>query len=342
VSNETRDPDTGRYTANESSGLTSALAELQGNDQARAALNDAGIFKPEDLMPGRMDMGKAAAILQRQGIDPEVSPIQAEKALRDADYLEQAGISQPQVQQPQQQEPEPDRLAQLQAQLEQRDAEIRRLNNHDPEIKYRRRLRAIEERLSGIGQTTQTQPPQYPPVAMPNMGIDPNMPVTQADVMSLMMAQSQAFGTHLQRVREEAIKEARALRNYDLTPDEEEDLLDAHPWLQALPVGQREQAMYAVARPNVGNGSAPPAPGKRLTPQPTSQEELMRQRVRQTAFIPAPNRSSVPEQEAHRGGDTARGLLLKKYQEAVNRPGGSEDALKILTQLGAGPVDDRR
>lgn len=67
----------------------------------------------------------------------------------------------------------------------------------------------------------------------------------------------------------------------------------------------------------------------------------MRARVRETAFIPAPSRASVPEQKAQPGSGSAMAELRKKYDEAISKPGGSVEAERLLKEMGVGRVDDQ-
>lgn len=343
--NDSRDPQTGQFTSPAQDNVNNGVAAAFANDAARNVLNQAGIFKPEDLQPGRMDMGRTQQILEAAGIQ-NADSIDAAKALRDADYITQAGgdplaIAQQQYESQQPTQPV-DRLTQLQHEMEQialeRDDLRDKLSRTNRSV---RRLRDLEAEVQQLRSAPPAyQQPQY--VNPAQIGLDPQQAVTGADVYQLMMAQSQAFGNRITEAVKQAVTAARAIQGYSLTPEQEDDLMDANPWLESLPTGQREQAMMALApKPQVASRPSGPPPGTRFTPQPTSQEDIMRARVRQAAFIPAPSRASVPEQDAHRGVDSARVALQKKYQEAISRPGGSEEALKILTQLGAGPVDDR-
>lgn len=340
MANDNRDPATGQYVGASQQGLNESFAAITANDAARSVLNQAGIYKPEDLQPGRIDQGRNAMILEAAGVQNPDS-LNAEKALRDADYLEQAGID-PYATARQaaiEQQP-PDRLTQLQQELEQtsleRDDLKDKLSRTNRSV---RRLRDLEAEVQQLRSTPPIyQQPQYANSAQ--IGLDPQQAVTAGDVYQLMIAQSQAFGNRIDNAVKQAVTAARAIQGYSLTQDQEDDLLDANPWIESLPPGQREQAMMALTKPQTASRPPGPPPGTRFTPQPTSQDEMMRARVRQAAFIPAPSRASIPEQDAHRGIDTARVALQKKYQEAINKPGGSEEALKILTQLGVGLVDD--
>lgn len=340
--NDNRDPQTGQFVGSPQENVNDGVAAAFANDAARNVLNAAGIFKPEDLQPGRLDQGRTQQILEAAGVQNPTG-IDAEKALRDADYLAQAGIdplgrAQDQFE-AQRQPAQPDPNDSIQQLIAERDDLRQRLDRTTRSVSSRR-LQRLEAQLNELtSRSNQGVAPSYIPPQQ--AGIDPNLPVTAGDVWQLMMAQSQAFGTRIDNAVKQAVTTARAIQGYSLTQEQEDDLMDANPWIESLPTGQREQAMMALTRTPAASRPPGPPPGTRFTPQPTSQEDIMRARVRQAAFIPAPSRASVPEQNAHRGMDSGRAALVAKYQEAVNRPGGSEEALKILTQLGAGPVDDR-
>lgn len=315
--------------------------------QEQIARQSAAMFKPEDLQAGRADIGKVVGILEGKGIDPSTvstNSSEVEKALRDADYAAQAG-------QPLQQKlvgvQEDDRLAQLQAQLDEvtreRDDYSKKfeaaVKSSAPSRAAGRRLRELEQQVRDMRShpVNNFQGIPGPQVA----GLDPNQPITAGDLWGLMMAQSQALGNRVDSALKQVVGTARALNGYSLTPDQEDDLLDAHPWLDRLPTGEREQAMMDLSREPQKSRPPGPPPGTRLTPNAPSQEEILRQRVRQAAFIPAPNQASPAEQRQGGSANAARAELIKKYNEALQRPGGSIEAERILAQLGYPRVDDQ-
>ena len=314
---------------------------------ARQQLEDAGVYKPEDLTSGRADIGRAAEVFTNAGIDEELAPLLAEKAIRDAQFAEQAGgDEQPEPAQSPEAAPPQDRLSKMQADLEAAKAEAERFKTlygrgENDKGNLRRRMREIEERLEGRSQQPTYQPPMGYNPAMTGYA-DPAAPVTAGDMQQALSAFAVAMGNVVRQTREEVIREARNLSKYDLTVDEEEDLLDGNPWLKSLPSGQREQAMMSLARP--ANGSARPAatrPTANLTPRPTTPEDALRARVRQTAFIEAPSGASLPERMAASATDMLTAQKLQKLKAALAKPGGSEEAGSILASLGAGPTDDR-
>lgn len=317
---------------------------------ARQQLAEAGVYKPEDLTDGRADVGRVAEVFTRANVDEEIQPLLAEKALRDAEFERHAeGVEQPlprDLDEATRQNPQ-DRLAQMQGELEAAKAEAERyrtLYGREANEKgnFRRRLREIEDRLEGRqgGYQPPAQPYGYTPQPVMPPVADPNQPVTLQDVYSLMMAQSAAFGSQLRQSREEAIREAKSLNGYNLTVDEEEDLLDGNPWLKSLPAGQREQAMMALARP--ANGRPQPAGGRRpLPPSAPNQEEILRAKLRQAAFIEAPSGASTQERAAQSPTDIATAKKLQDLKVAAATPGGSKKMEEILASMGAGVTDDR-
>lgn len=329
---------------------------LQVENAARQMLAEAGISKPDDLMQGRADIGRTAEILARAGVtNPEKDPFVAEKALRDADFEEMAGSSaQPEpafYPEPQPQGQGQDKLAEMQSRLEAAEAEAklwkdRYGNGENVKGDLRRRLREIEERVTGQQPRFQPQFPQqagYNPVMI---GVqDPSQPPSAYEVQQALAAMATAFGNAVRDAREEAVREARALRDYDLSTDEEEDLFEKFPTLKGLPAGQREQLMYAIARPQtsapgrptgIPNGKFPPRP---VGPTP---EEVLRAKVRQTGFIEASSGAAPQERNAATAAQSQHAQRWKALQDALSKGdgSGSKEAEKILAAMGAGVVND--
>lgn len=310
-------------------------------------LHQAGIYKPDDLSRAT-DLGRVQEILANAGIDEELNPLAAEKAMRDADFEAQAG-SPAQPERPHTRVSPDDRLAQMQAELDAAKAEADRYKHRygigeNEKGSLRRRLREIEEMVQGRGGYPAPQAQTFQQPFNPGLqgGIDPNTPVTAADLHQAMLAFAAAQGNAIRQSQEQTIREARGLRNYDLTTDEEEDLYDENPWLKSLPPGQREQAMLKIARPANGRSQPPGTRPNNFTPKPPTQEEILRARVRQTGFVEAPSGASVQERTTQSAADAHRAQLLQKAQEALRRNDGkgSQEMEKILAAMGAGVTDD--
>lgn len=304
--------------------------DVEADMKAQEILGNMGIKDADDLGQGRADVGLIARHINER-MDPQMDPDLMDTISRDAEWARQAGT-------PEQPQPRPtgepsatppqDRLAQLQAQMEsivqERDTYKEKL---EVAVKSAgsRRLRRLESQLEQL--TSRAVAPQtYNAIPPQAAGLDPSQPMTAADVWNLMMAQSQAFGTRIDGAIKQAVTAARATQGYSLTADQEETLLDSHPWLESLPIGEREQAMMTLAKPN-GNGSRPAVPPGAVPPPVRPQGvdllELARQKhLTATTFIEPSSRGSAPERDAVTGVDSNLAKKIAEYRDAIQqRPG---------------------
>ena len=155
------------------------------------------------------------------------------------------------------------------------------------------------------------------------------------------MSQSQAFGTALQRLKEELLAQNNPSEP-GLPLDMEAELVEAHPWLTDLPRPQKMRAMHDILSQS-GVTIAPQAPGSAPTAQAhqsASLPEAARAQIRQAAYIEPSNRGSAAERNAIAPERQAFNDKISKLKDALNKPGGSKVAQELLTSLGAGPVDE--
>ncbi len=238
--------------------------DVETDRKAREKLADMGINKPEDLQPGRLDIQEVTRALG--GVDPEVSPLAAEKAMRNAEMAAQViGDEQPTIREATPEAPAAapatDRLAQLQAEATAAKTEAddwkRKYGERENRLGDERRRtaeRLARLELGGSVQPQQPQPfnqPQQPPSYDPRIlgDRDPNVPLTAAETASLMQSMAAAFGSQM-RAREAGLLDAtRQMRNYDLTADEEVTLIERHPWLANIDRAAQLKAMGDLVKP---------------------------------------------------------------------------------------------
>ena len=319
--------------------------DMQAEQRSRDTLAKAGVYKVEDLQTGRADIGKLAQMMEQAGVDEELNPIFAEKVLRDSQLADGMRGEEQQIIAPQPQPAQQDdnRLAELQAQLEASQAENERFKQmygkgENEKGDLRRRLRMLEQAVANGGAR-----PAAPVFQNPYAGItppDPTAPMTQADMIQFATQMGLLVRQQMEQDRQEVINNMKTFRSYDLTVNEEEDLLERYPELEALKPGQREKLMLALARPQGTPAARPPQPNARLTPRQTSPEELLRARVRNAAFVESPTAGSRQESVSPVSQSAVLSQKMKEYQKAVNTPGGSAKALEILSELGMGVVND--
>lgn len=171
-------------------------------------------------------------------------------------------------------------------------------------------------------------------------GRQPDEPITAQDAVNLLMSQSSAFGNAMQRLREELLNQTATQQSDGLPLDMEAELVDAHPWLSDLPRPQKMRAMHDILASS-GVSVTPPQPV--ATGQPSQSATLPAQArapVRSVAYIEPSNRGSAAERNAIAPERQAFQEKVNKLKEALNRPGGSDEAAKVLAALGAGPVDE--
>jgi len=171
-------------------------------------------------------------------------------------------------------------------------------------------------------------------------GRQPEEAITAQDAVNLLMSQSNAFGTALQRLREELLYQASTQHGDWLPLDMEAELVDAHPWLSELPRPQKMRAMHDILATSGVSVTPLQTVSAAQAPQPSSLPSQARAPVRSVAYIEPSNRGSASERNAIAPERQAFQEKVNKLKEALSRPGGSDEAAKVLAALGAGPVDE--
>lgn len=311
--------------------------EREAAMKVQETLEQLGLGKIEDLGSGRADLGLYAEHMGDIGPENPTGGF-VEKVVRDAQWAEQAGTqTQQSVEAPAAQEsassPEPDELASTKAAAESAKQEAAEWKDKWGRQSYqvgelRKRLQELEHRGQAQPQASQWSSYQQPQV-MPPMR-DPEAPITYADAMNLLMAHSAAVGNQLQQTYVSAIEAARRLGNYTLTPSEEADLQENHPWLLDLQPGKREQAMMELVK-------KPTEPAKQLTPTGMTQAELARARIRTVGtYIEPSSRMTAAEVAATTPTASVISKKIEALREALDKEGGSEEAEKIIASLTSG------
>lgn len=315
--------------------------DVAADQQSRDA-DRLGMKEVDDQGPGRADFDEQNATFDEWKVEnPETQNLAAEKAIRNAEWARQASMPEQQAmgRMPQQQQQASDPLSDLQAKLEEANKRAERLSqelgrSEDRRGKDRQRFREVEGRLGQMEAMIRNggpQPMMYPNPYGPRMQMgDPTVGMTFDQVQQLMIAQSEAFGQKMAESEQRAIQTARLIQGYNVPVTKEQDILDANPGLEMLPPAQRYpiiQRLAAISGP---------------TPQPQRVEQVRAQARQVQQFIEPSTRGSQQEVSAQTPQQAAVGQDLQKLQEALSRSDGrgAEEALKILSRLGAGPVDD--
>ena len=314
-------------------------SDVAAGRKVNEILANAGIQDADDLGPGRFDVGLVAQHLAQP--EPELDPEAIEEAERDAEWkrgVESAGqpyqpVLQPQPQTAQPQE-ESDPVAKMQADLEAAKAEAQRMKEQyareserwgNERKKNAERLARLEHGGSGgyvPPPTTYAQPGQTPYYDPRILGdADPNAPLTAGQTAALMQNMAAAFGQQLNTREQTVIEAAREMRNYDLTSNEEADLIERHGWLATLDRASQIKAMRDLVQPL--RAASQPAAQPPLTPKPVDMTALARARhLTATTFIEPSSRTSTQEQAAATGIDSALSKKIAEYREAMAaRPG---------------------
>jgi hypothetical protein len=277
-------------------------------------------------------------------IDPEVAPMLAEKVMRDAQWRQMAeGPEQPPLApatEPSTAAPT-DRLTELQTVLAAKEAELAKWKKDygERENKLGEERKRVAERLArleagqggnGGYQPTPTYAAQpvnasyYDPRILE--GMDPNGSLTASQTAALMWNMAQALGTQLSTRDQQLIETARVMRDYDLTPSQEADLMERHTWLATLHRTAQISAMKDLTKPQA-------TPGAQPKPQGVDMAELARARIRSTQFIETSSRGSAQETQAVAGIDSDLAKKAARLKQVLNTPGGAEEAEKLIGEL---------
>lgn len=314
--------------------------DMQAETQSRAQQPE-----PQNLNIGTATSQEIAAkigeLMRQQGIDGEANPMAAEKIQRDLEYQRQMEtFPQPDSAPPVLSEttPELDRLETLQRDLEVAQAETKRWKKE-----FGRREGTVGQMRRELGELKAQVTQMQPAVNVQQItGKQPDDPITAQDAVNLLMSQSSAFGNAMNALREQLLAQTSRDPNEPALPFEmEAELVDAHPWLSDLTRPQKMRAMQDILA-NAGVTVTPQAPVsiQSAQRQPATLPDAARAPIRQIAYIEPSNRGSASERNAIAPERQAYAEKIAKYREALARPGGSEEASKILASLGAGPVDE--
>lgn len=272
-------------------------------------------------------------------VEQQMSVYAVDKERRDKEFADAAAEEiAARTPPPQEVDDTQDRMAQLAAQ-----AEADRLEAVKARLKVVRaetQLKLQEKRLKELSQQQAYQPAQYVDPRM-LVGRAPDEPVTAQDVANLTMQMAAAWGNQLQRQREEIIESLRSQQSIPtIDPDTEAKLVESHPWLEGLDEATRAHAMADLAKTDTRPAPAPAQVQPKPSPIPGPRVEQARARVREVAYVEQSTRGSVAERSNVTPRTVAAQAKVQALKDALSKPGGSEQALRILAELGAGPVDD--
>lgn len=318
------------------------VAVQQGVNQA---LLDMGIQDAEDLGPGRADIGLIAQRMNQP--EAEMDPDAMDEAIRDAEW-EKSVESPEQPYQPRPNAPSPaapetpateaetPTLAQLQAERDAAQAEAKRMKDQyaRESEKWGNERKRVAERLARLehGGNAGGFAPQAPAYAPPQPNTyydprilgdtDPNTPLSAGQTAALLHSMAAAFGQQMSARDQSVIEAAREMRNYDLTSNEEADLIERHGWLATLDRASQIKAMRDLVTP-LRAASQPVAPAPPVQPRGVDMAALARARhLTATTFIEPSSRTSTQEQAAATGVDSALAKKIAEYKEAMAaRPG---------------------
>jgi len=293
-----------------------------------------------------------------------IDPLMAEGALRDEDWARQARIETERVEpealvtedgklahaQPAAapEPPKPDRLTQLEAALAEKQAaleasnkELGRLQNKfgDERKQVAERLARLETAARGAS-AQQNAATGYMPAYDPRIlgDADPNVPLTAGQTAMLLQSMAAAFGSQLSAREQQILDAAKTMQGYDLTSNEEADLIERHGWLASLDRASQIRAMRDLVKPL--RDSNKPAAEAPLKPQGVNLAELARAKhLTATTFIEPSSTGSRQETQAATGVDSGLAKKIAEYRELMSKPYGtpgiSEQAEKLLKEINA-------
>ena len=312
--------------------------DVEVDRKTQERLSKMGINKPDDLGPGRMDLGEIAT--QLGGVDADVSPLIAEKVVRDRQFQEMAGgQEQPTVaptEEPKQEQTQqaPTIEQRLEAAEKQAAEWKNQLGRQGGKLGEERRATAeriakLEEqvRVGGGQQAITQQNPQY--AQNPLANVDPNEPMTGAQTQAMLLNMATAWGQHLEQRDQIAYNNMRQLQGYTVTVDQEADLLENHTWLTNLDRASQMKAMSALVKPA---DEAKTGGVAQADPRATA---LRAQHIATTTFIEPSAMGSDQEKATFGGADPE---LLKKaarLKDLLRTKGGSDsgEAERLMNDL---------
>lgn len=322
--------------------ITNFEFDVEADRRATERLAEMGIKSPDDLGPGRADVGLIAQQLGK--VDPETNPALMEEIKRQQDWVKesqapyQPGQSETPAAQPQEPQAAADHLGALQAERDAAQAELKRMKEQygRESTKWgdeRKRVNERLARLEGGNGTGYAQPAQPVYSQSPQAGyydprvlgeVDPNAPLTAAQTAALLQSMAAAFGNQLNVRDQNVIEAARELRNYDLTTNEEADLIERHGWLATLDRSSQIKAMRDLVLPL--RAASQPAAGAPIKPKGVDMVELARAKhLTATTYIEPSSRGSSQETMAATGTDSALAGKIAEYRKAIAARPGDKD-----------------
>lgn len=312
----------------ETGAVSSFTFDVAADRQAAPTAPD----KSNQVLMGRNDLDRFQQMQNQDPDSDELNPIVAEKRMRDAEFAAMAGENpNPEaVEQEKARRTDENKRVEKESKLFQLGAELDKWKaiakrRKDDQSAMETRLRQLESRVN------QNQP-SFDVRQM--TGKNPEELLTAGEVTNLMINLAGVFGQQIQGVRDEAAQFVQGNKSKAVSDVDEAELTYMHPWLEQLPVAQRERAMMDM----LATRNQPPEPEP--PPPPTfRQVEQVRSRVREANYIEASNRGSIPERTAQEPQQVAANQKIEELKKLLSKPGGSAQAGELLTALGAGPDD---
>ena len=321
--------------------------DVEVDRKAKQRLAEMGVNKPEDLGPGRgADLAQVADQLGH--VDADVSPLIAEKVMRDREMRKMAGDDEQPTATPSTGESAPvAEPSDFEKRLKAAEAEAadwkhkygERENQLGTERKRTADRLAQLERGNGTQSASQPtvyqgQPVNYDPRILGDR--DPSQPLTAGETAALLQQMSSAFGQQLNVRDRELMEVTRSIQGYDLTPGEEADLLGTHTWLGTLDRPSQMSAMRDLIGPARDKLKQPSgAANPQFTPN-TNQTEMLRQRhLASTTFIEPSSPGSSQENQAASTHDYELGKKAARLKDLLATPGGSTsgEAERLMNEL---------
>lgn len=313
----------------EGSGTVGNIQEFNFDVAEDRAASEA---RAENILAGREDLGRLQQMISAAQPTGGLNPIIEEKRMRDAEFAVLGGEqASPEIaareekhraEETQRQNKE-SKLYQLGAELDKWKTIARRRQEDQ---------KGLEQRLKVLEASVQQNQPVLDVRQMTGKNQDDVL--TAGEVTQLMLSLAGAFGQQMNQLRTETAQYTDSQKSKAVSDVDEAELTYMHPWLETLPVAQRERAMLDI----LASRHQPVAPEP--PPQPTNRQiEQARSQVREANFIETSNRASRAEVTMQDPQVVARQQKIDKLNEILMKPGGSAEAGELLAALGAGPDD---
>ncbi len=277
--------------------------------------------------------------------EPEINPFVADKMKRDKDFQDAAALQQnmtdPQATaSPDEEVSVEDRLSELQRQNEEfriqaTKAQLKAARMEEKHKKDQRRLQELQQQAP--------MAPMNPYDSRALLGRSPEESVTAQDISNLMMSFAAAQGNRIAQLKDEIVEGLReSKQSSEIDPDAEAVIVEAHPWLLSMDEASRQRAIADLSRSTQQQAVAPAQAPARPRPLAGPSVEQARARVRDAGYIETSNRGAQAERTMQNPARVAQAQKFAELKAALTRTDGkgSDLALKILADLGAGPQDD--